>query len=63
MKIASEIVGLFVVSLAFMAIPILCSLSFVYNWFVGIKLILFIACACEWIGLMNLLSNMMDKHN
>lgn len=63
MRIATEIVGLFVISLVFMAIPILCTLSFVYNWFVGLKFILSIACFFEWTGLMVLLSNMFDKHN
>ena len=49
MKIASEIVGIFIISLVMMAIPILCTLSFAYNWFV------------EWIGLMSLIMNASDK--
>lgn len=56
MKIVSEIVGLFIISLVLMAIPILCSLSFAYNWFPGIKFILVIACLFEWVGIMSLLS-------
>ena len=63
MKIVSEIVGLFVISIVFMAIPVLCSLSFAYNWFGGLKLILVIACLFEWVGLMSLLSNKSDKHD
>lgn len=62
MKIISEIVGLVIVSLVFMAVPILCSLSFAYNWYVGLKFILVIACVFEWVGLMYLL-NMSDKQD
>lgn len=63
MKIASEIVGLFVISLVMMAIPILCSLSFAYNWFGRVKLILLLACFVEWIGLITLLSNITGDYN
>ena len=61
MKIACEMVGIFIISLVMVAIPILCPLSFVYNWFVGLKFILSVACFLEWIGLMNLLADAMDK--
>lgn len=61
MKIVSEIIGLFIISLVMIAVPILCALSFAYNWFVGLKFILSIACFVEWICFMSLLSNMADK--
>lgn len=61
MKIASEIVGIFIISLVMMAIPILCTLSIVYNWFVGIKFILTIICFVEWLCLMGLISDINDK--
>lgn len=63
MKIASEIVGLFVISLVLMAVPILCTLSFTYNWFAIFKVILIFACIAEWAGLMSLLAYMFDKHD
>lgn len=63
MKIISEIVGLFIISLTFMAVPILCSLSFAYNWLVFFKFILFIACFAELIGIMSLLAAMFDKQD
>lgn len=63
MKIASEIIGIFIISLILMAIPILCSLSFAYDWYPGLKVILSIACFVEWIGLMSLLSKIMDKED
>lgn len=63
MKIATEIVGIFVISLIFIAVPILCALSWAYNWFGVLKIILALACFAEWIGLMNLLSNMLDKQD
>ena len=55
MRIISEIIGIFIISLFMIAIPILCALSFAYNWYVGIKFILSIACFAEWIGLINLI--------
>ncbi len=61
MKIAFEIVGTFIISLFFMSIPILCTLSFVYNWFAGLKLILMVFCFVEWILLINLLVDIADK--
>ena len=60
MKIVSELVGLVVISFVLMAIPVLCSLSFAYNWFGGLKFGLVIACLFEWVGLMSWLSNMFD---
>lgn len=63
MKILSEIVGLFVISLVLMAVPVLCTLSFAYNWLSFFKFILSIACFVECIGLMSLLAYMFDKHD
>ncbi len=63
MKTAFEIVGTFIISLFFMSIPILCTLSLVYNWFAGLKLILIVACLIEWIGLICLLTDMADKQD
>lgn len=63
MKIAFEIVGTFIISLFFMSIPILCTLSFVYNWFAGIRFILIVACFVEWFGLINLLVGIADKQD
>ena len=63
MKIAFEIIGTFIVSLFLMAIPILCTLSFVYDWYTGFKFILFIVCLFELLGLMNLLFEIGDKHD
>lgn len=63
MKIVFEIIGTFIVSLLFIAVPILCTLSFVYDWFVGLKLILFFGCIFEFSTLICLLSeiaNMKD---
>lgn len=61
MKTVFEIIGAFIVSLFLMAIPILCTLSFVYDWYAGFKFILFIACLFELLGLMNLLFEISDK--
>lgn len=61
MKIASEIVGIFIISLIMMAIPILCTLSWACNWFVGLKFILSVICFLEWIGIMSLISNTTDR--
>lgn len=61
MKIASEIVGIFIISWIMMAIPILCTLSWAYNWFAGLKFILSIICFFEWIGIMSLISNTTDR--
>ena len=63
MKIAFEIIGIFIVSALFMAIPILCTLSFVYSWFAFLKFILVVACFVEYFGLMNLLSEIGDKQD
>lgn len=64
MKLISEIVGIFIISLVMMAIPILCALSFAYNWYVGLKFILVIACVAEWVGIMDLiLEKMNDKYD
>jgi len=61
MKIATEIIGIFILSLFFMSIPILCTLSFVYKWYPGIIFILIVACIVEWIGLINLLVLVSDE--
>ena len=63
MKIAFEVVGTFIISLFFMSIPILCTLSFVYDWFASFKFILIVACIVEWVGLINLLVSVADKQN
>ena len=63
MKNAFEIIGAFIVSLLLMAIPILCILSFVYNWFAGLKITLPVACFVELFGLMNLLVDIADKRD
>ena len=63
MKAVFEIIGTLIVSLFFMAIPILCTLSIVYNWFPGLKFILTVACFVEWSGLMNLLLKIADKQD
>ena len=61
MKIVFEIIGTFIVSLFLMAIPILCALSFAYNWYAGLKFILVVACWIELLGLMSLLLEIVDK--
>ena len=63
MKTAFEIVGTFISSLFFMSIPILCTLSLVYNWYGCFTLILGVACIVEWIGLISLLIDVADKHD
>ena len=60
MKAIFEIIGVFIVSLFLMAIPVLGTLSFVYNWFPGSKFILIVACLIEYFGLVILLSNVSD---
>lgn len=61
MKVISEIIGIFIISLVMIAIPILCTLSFVYDWLVGLKFILSVICFLEWIGIMSLISNTTDR--
>ena len=63
MKIVFEIIGAFIVSLFLIAIPILCTLSIIYNWFPGIKFILVVACFVDLFGLINLLLEIGDKQN
>lgn len=63
MKILFEIIGNFIVSLFLIAIPILCTLSLVYNWFAGLKFILIVACFIEWFGLVNLFAKIGDKRD
>lgn len=63
MKIAFEIVGTFIVSLFFMSIPILCTLSFVYEWYASLKMILIVACFVEWIVLMSMLVDIADHQD
>lgn len=55
MKIAFEMIGALIVSLISMAIPILCTLSFVYDWDGLFKTILIFACLFELLGLASLL--------
>lgn len=55
MKRVYEMIGILIVSLFLMAMPILCALSFVYNWFAGFKFILICACIIELFGLASLL--------
>lgn len=63
MKIAFEVVGTFIISLFFISIPILCTLSFVYNWLSSLKFILIVTCLVEWVGLMSLLVDVADKQD
>lgn len=60
---AFETIGVFIVSLFFISIPILCTLSFVYDWFGGLKLILIAACLVEWVGLVYLLIDVADNQD
>ena len=64
MRALFETIGTFIVSLFLMAIPVLCTLSFVYNWFLGINFFLCVACVVEWLGVISVLiklSDMQDK--
>lgn len=61
MKAVFETIGALIVSLFLMAIPILCTLSIVYNWVAGIKVILIFACFIELLGLISLLLEIGDK--
>ena len=63
MKIVFEIIGTFIVSLLLIAIIILCTMSFVYNWFPGVKFILTVASFAEWFGLVYLLSKTADTQD
>ena len=47
MKTAFEIIGLFIVSLFCISIPVLCTLSFAYDWFAGCKIFLIMGCLAE----------------
>lgn len=58
-KTILEMIGSFVVAIIFIAIPILVSLSFVYDWYGCIKLFLIIATSLELFGLVDLIT----KHN
>ena len=60
MKTVFEIIGAFIISLFLMAIPILCTLSIVYNWFPGLKFILVVACIIELLGLVNAMIEISD---
>ena len=55
MKRVFEIIGTLIVSLFLMAIPILLTLSFVYNWLAILKFTLICACLIELFGLASLL--------
>lgn len=61
MKTVYELIGAFIVSLFFIFIPILCTLSFVYDWYPGVKFLLIVACGVEYLGLLNLLLEIADK--
>ena len=63
MKTVFEIIGAFIVSLFLISIPILCTLSFAYNWYPGLKFILTVACFVEYFGLINLLLEKSDKQD
>ena len=63
MKTVFEIIGSFIVSLFFISIPILCPLSFVYDWYAGIKFFLIVACGVEYLGLINLLLDRANKQD
>lgn len=55
MRAVFELIGLFIVSLFFISVPILCTLSIVYNWYVGFRFLLIVVCFIEYFGLINLL--------
>lgn len=63
MKTVFEIIGASIVSLFLMAIPILCALSFAYNWYPGLIFILSVACSVEYLWLMDLLLDISDKQD
>ena len=63
MKIAIRMIGVFVISLFFISIPILCTLSYVYNWFGFVSLMLIAACFVEFVGLMCLLMDVADNQD
>ena len=54
-----EIIGSVVVAIILIAIPICVSLSFVYDWYGGIKMFLVVVTILELLGLMDLIM----KHN
>ena len=56
-EIILELIGSFVVAIILIAIPICVSLSFVYDWYVGIKIFLVIASVLELFGLVVLIMN------
>lgn len=55
MRTVFEMIGLLIASLFLMSMPVLCTLSFAYNWFASLKFILIIACIIELFGLASLL--------
>lgn len=61
MKAIFETIGALIVSLFLMAIPILCTLSIVYNWSAGFKVILIFACFIELYGFLDILLKIGDK--
>jgi len=63
MKIVFEIIGAFIVALLLIAIPILCAVSFAYNWFASLKFLLTFACFIEWLGITSLLFVLSDKQD
>lgn len=63
MKTVFELIGSFIVSLLLICIPVLCTLSFVYDWYLGVKFFLIVACGVEYLGLINLLLEMADKRD
>lgn len=63
MKTVYELIGAFIVSLFLISIPVLCTLSFVYDWYAGLKFLFIVACVVEYFGLVSLLSQMADKQD
>jgi hypothetical protein len=63
MKIVFELIGSVIVSLLFISIPILCTLSLVYNWYPGFIFVLIVGCFVEWVALINLLLKIADERD
>lgn len=60
MRTVFETIGILIASLFLMAIPILCALSFVYNWVASIKFFLIVVCIIELFGLASLLAELSE---
>ena len=48
-------IGYLIVSIIIFAIPILTTLSFVFNWYVGIKFLLILLSIIDYIGIFSML--------